>query len=151
VTTLKSGFPFTPTINGDRANIGASNQRPDVAGQPAMPQDLSCWFYTSSNPTCKALLPSATDAFLVPAQYTLGSGGRNILRSDKLVQVDLSAVKQFPITEAKRVEFRAEFFNVGNHPVFASPVTNVNQASGGQISSTANSNRILEFALKFYF
>jgi hypothetical protein len=35
--------------------------------------------------------------------------------------------------------------------VFASPVTNVNQASGGQISSTANSNRILEFALKFYF
>jgi len=151
VTTLKSGFPFTPTINGDRANIGVSSQRPNIIEQPLVPGDLSCWFYTSSNPTCKALFPNATDSMLVPAQYTLGNGGRNILRGDNLLQVDVSALKQFPITESKRLEFRAEFFNVGNHPVFAAPVTNVNQASGGQVSATANSNRIIEFALKVYF
>ena len=122
-----------------------------MVGQPFVPGDVSCWFYTSSNPSCKALFPNATDTFLVPTKYTLGTGGRNILRGDNLVQLDVSALKQFPITESKRLEFRAEFFNTGNHAVFASPVTNVNQASGGQVSATANSNRIIELALKFYF
>jgi hypothetical protein len=151
VTTLKSGLPFTPTIAGDPANIGASNQRPDITGVPFVPGDLSCWYYTSLNPQCKALFPNATNAFSVPAQYTLGTGGRDVLRAGDLIQTDLAAIKEFPFTEAKRLEFRAEFFNIANHPAFAAPVSNINQASGGQVSATSNSDRIVEFALKFYF
>ncbi len=151
VTTLKSGLPFTPVINGDRANTGVGNQRPLVVGTPFVPGNVSCWFYTSSNSACKGLYPSATDAFAIPAQFTYGNSGRNILRGDNLVQVDLSLLKQFPISETKRIEFRAEFFNLGNHPVFANPGTAINATSGGQVSSTLNSNRILEFALKMYF
>jgi Carboxypeptidase regulatory-like domain len=151
VTALKSGLPFTPTITGDRANIGVSGQRPDTIGQPFVPGNLSCWFYTSANPSCKALFPNATDAFAVPALYTLGASGRNTLRSGDLIQFDLSALKQFPITESKRLEFRGEFFNIGNHPAFQVPGTAINQSSGGQVTATLNSNRIIEFALKFYF
>jgi hypothetical protein len=60
-------------------------------------------------------------------------------------------MKEFPVTEAARLQFRAEFFNLFNHPVFALPGTNINASSGGQISSTLNSNRIMEFALRFSF
>ena len=55
------------------------------------------------------------------------------------------------INEARRLQFRAEFFNILNHPVFNSPGGNIDQGPGGQVSSTLNSNRIIEFALKFYF
>jgi hypothetical protein len=151
VTTLKSGLPFTPTIGSDRANTGAGGQRPNVLGPALVPQNIGCWFYTSANSICKSLYPSATDTFVVPAQYTIGNGGRNILRGENLAQLDVSITKQVAFTEAKRLQFRAEFFNITNHPVFALPGTNIDQGSGGQVSSTLNSNRIIEFALKFFF
>jgi hypothetical protein len=150
VSTLKSGLPFTPTVNGDIANTGAGSQRPNASG-PLMIGDVGCWFYLSSNPSCRALASGATDAFAVPAIYTYGSSGRNILRADKLLQLDVSLMKEFPFTETSRLQFRAEAFNISNHPVFNSPGTAINLASGGQVSSTLNSNRILEYALKFYF
>jgi hypothetical protein len=151
VNTLKSGLPFTPTVTGDVANTGVGSQRPNLIGKPLLVGDVSCWFYVSSNPGCRAAAPGATDAFAVPAQFTYGNSGRNILRADKLIQVDLSLMKEFPFTETKRLEFRAEFFNVANHSVFNAPATTINLASGGQVASTLNSNRILEFALKMYF
>jgi hypothetical protein len=92
-----------------------------------------------------------TDAFAVPAQFTYGNGGRNILRGDNLLQMDFSLLKDFVFSEARRLQFRAEFFNVTNHPVFANPGSLINAASGGQVSSTLNSNRIIELALKFHF
>jgi hypothetical protein len=49
------------------------------------------------------------------------------------------------------VQFRAEFFNIMNHPSFNAPGASIDQGSGGQVSSTLNSNRIIEFALKFFF
>ena len=151
ITTLKSGLPFTPTVNGDIANTGVGSQRPNVAGQSLVLRQIACWFYVASNPGCRSAAPNATDSFLVPSQYTYGNSGRNILRGDNLLQLDLSLLKEFPFTETKRLEFRAEFFNLTNHPVFNTPSTAINISSGGQISSTLNSNRILEFALKFYF
>ena len=113
--------------------------------------DVSCWFYVSSNPGCRGAAPGAADAFGVPAQFTYGNSGRNILRADKLIQVDVSLLKEFQFTETKRLELRAEFVNIANHPVFNAPAATINLASGGQVSSTLNSNRILEFALKMYF
>lgn len=151
VATLKSGLPFTPVVSGDRANTGVGGQRPQLVGSVLSPDDISCWFYTSSNAGCRALNPSATDAFAVPAQYTYGNSGRNILRADRLKQFDFTVIRDFPITEAQRLEFRAEFFNLTNHPVFNAPGTGINTSSGGQVSSTLNSNRIIEFALKYYF
>ena len=151
VTTLKSGLPFTPTIGSDRANTGAGGQRPNVIGPAFVPQTINCWFYTSANSSCKSLFPNATDSFFIPAQYTIGTGGRNILRADNLAQLDLSITKQVVFSEARRLQFRGEFFNITNHPVFNAPGTNIDQGSGGQVSSTLNSNRIIEFAVKLFF
>jgi hypothetical protein len=151
VVTLKSGLPFTPTISTDRANTGDGSERPNVIGKPFMPDNVNCWFFTSANSSCTALYPNQQSVFSVPALYTFGTGGRNILRGGDLTQVDFSLIKEFPLSEQKRLEFRAEFFNISNHPAFANPSTNIDVGSGGQVSSTENSDRIIEFALKLHF
>ncbi len=151
VATLQTGLPFTPTI-GDRANTGVGGQRPDVIGAPVMPQTVGCWFFTSANPSCTALLPNASDWFAEPPQYLrYGTGGRNILRADGLKTWDFSLFKDFKISETKYFQFRSEFFNFTNHPTFSAPSTRVDTASGGSISSTLDPARQIQLALKFYF
>jgi hypothetical protein len=152
IVTLRSGQPFTPTVSGDGANTGVSNQRPDVVGKPVTPKDPNCWFYTSSNPVCAALEPGMADTLTrPPAQVRYGTGGRNILRADGLKEFDFTLMKTFAVTESKQVEFRSEFFNILNHPTFAIPSTTINSSSGAQVSSTLNTSRIIQLALKLRF
>src|SRR5262249_39825869 len=152
IVTLRSGLPFTPTVSGDVANTGVGSQRPDTVGTPVLVKDPNCWFYISANAACTALASGVKDAFAVPpAQLRYGSAGRNILRSDGLKQVDFTVMKVFPIREQKQVEFRAEFFNLFNHPTFSAPGTNINSSSGAQVSSTLNAARIIQLALKVRF
>jgi hypothetical protein len=151
IATLQSGLPFSPTV-GDLANTGVGSQRPDVIGAPIMPDTVGCWFYTSANPACKALLPNASNWFALPPQYLrYGTGGRNILRSDGLKTWDFSLFKNFRISESRYFQFRSEFFNFTNHPTFSAPSTRVDKSSGGSISSTLNTPRQIQMALKFYF
>ena len=151
VVTMKSGLPFSPTIGQDVANVGETGQWPNRVGTPTMVDNVNCWFYVASNSSCKALAPNATSAYVVPAQYTFGNGGRNTLRAQPLAQLDLSLEKSFAVTESKKLQIRGEIFNLFNHPVFAAPGTNIDQTSGGQVSATLNSDRIIEFAMKVYF
>ncbi len=151
IVTLRTGLPFTPVINGDNANTGVSNQPPVVIGSPTYVGQPSCWFYVAANPSCVTLAPSATSAFAMPAQYTYGDGARNILRANGLKQVDFTVMKMFPITEKRFLQFRAEMFNILNHPTFAAPSTAINSASGGTVTSTLNAARIIQLALKFQF
>jgi len=63
----------------------------------------------------------------------------------------LSIFKQLPVTESKRFEFRVEMFNATNTPVWSVPITNLDSPNVGQITSTANRARQIQFGLKFYF
>ena len=133
----RSGLPFTPSISSDRANTGIS-QRPDRLGNGRLDQPtVSHWF--------------DVNAFGIPSQFTYGNSGRNILRGDGLVQVDLTLKKLFPITERSRLEFRAEAFNIANHPTFSNPNATIGSASAGIVTSTLNAGRILQGALKLSF
>lgn len=151
INTLQSGVPYTVTINTDRANTGQSGQRPDSIGPTVQPKTLSCWYFTSANPACKAQLPSQADTFLLPAQYMYGNLGRNTLRGDRLVQLDMSLNKDWKLTESKSFEFRAQVFNLTNTVSFAAPSGNENLATGGQVTATRNQPRLFEFGLKFAF
>ena len=73
------------------------------------------------------------------------------MRGDRLIQLDMSLIKNFMITEGKRVEFRAQTFNLTNTPSFSAPGGSVNLATGGSITSTRNQPRLYEFGLKFSF
>lgn len=91
----------------------------------------------------------------------IGNLGRNIFRGPFQTNWDTSFVKITRITEGTNIEFRAEFFNILNHPAFQSP-----QAAGGalgnfglvdvsagdsSILATANRPRTVQFALKLNF
>ena len=65
--------------------------------------------------------------------------------------MDFSLLKKFNLTESKIVEFRAECFNLANHPVFSAPSATINATSGGQVSSLLVPARQIQLALKFYF
>ncbi len=57
--------------------------------------------------------------------------------------------KDFPITERSKFEFRSEFINLTNTPVFNAPDNYVSPTMG-RITSTQGARQI-QFALKFLF
>ncbi len=97
---------------------------------------------------------------------TFGNAGRNIIEGPGYKEWDTSLVKQFPISENKRFEFRAEFFNVLNHvnylfgqfgaisaeptPLELNPFIPANQSNFG-FPLAARAPRQIQLALKFYF
>ncbi|HTR26909.1 MAG TPA: TonB-dependent receptor [Terriglobales bacterium] len=91
---------------------------------------------------------------------TFGNAGRNIIKGPGYKTWDTSFVKQFPITEQKRFEFRAEFFNVLNHvnylfgqfgAISAEPTPLELGQSGFGFPLAARPPRQIQLALKFYF
>ena len=138
IVVLRSGRPFTPTISRDVANTGIGAQRPNRVGSGVLAQPtLNNWFDKA--------------AFTLPATYTYGNSGADILREDWFKDLDFSLFKTFQISESARLSFRAEAFNLTNTSSFAAPGTNIDNASGGIVTSTASSPRNLQFAMKLTF
>ena len=145
VTTIQSGTPVNVTISPDRANIGISGlQRPDLVGplpsldcdtNPATREPINCYDST---------------AFALPAQFTFGNAGRNILRGPKLVNTDLSFAKTVPIGATARVQLRAEIFNVFNNVNFGNPNGVWGTANFGRIT-TAAPMRQIQLGARFLF
>ncbi len=92
-----------------------------------------------------------TKAFASPAEYTYGNVGRNSLTSDWLKDFDFSIFRDFPFGESKKIEFRADAFNLGNWPVWGVPDDTTEDPSFGRVLSTENTAREFQFALKFYW
>jgi hypothetical protein len=111
----------------------------------------TCWFFVAANPACRSAASSQADTFALPAQYTLGNAGRNILRGNRLLQFDTALFKNFKITESKSVDFRAQVYNLTNTVSFGNPGTSINLATGGQVTSTRNLPRVFEFGMKLIF
>lgn len=70
-------------------------------------------------------------AFFVPVARQ-GTLGRNALRGFGLRQIDLAVRRQFNLTETMNLQFRAEFFNLFNHPNFANPNNTLTSPFFGQ-------------------
>ena len=149
VTTYQSGAPNTVTVQVDAARIGVPSSRAEVIGNPnlaAGDRTLARWFNT--------------EAFLAPERMTpgrFGNSGRNILIGPGFSQWDVSAIKNFKLTEKARLQFRAESFNFLNHPSFTGIDTVVRFDSAGRPAQTygavtgAGPSRVLEFGMKLYF
>ena len=62
-----------------------------------------------------------------PAIGTFGTTGRNVFRDSGFRNWDVSVFKTFVFKERLTAQFRAEFFNVLNHPNFANPYSSISQ------------------------
>jgi hypothetical protein len=73
---------------------------------------------------------------------------RNAVRGPSTAEFDFSALKNVKATEKFTVQFRAEAFNIINHPNFGNPNANISNSNVGTITATSFDNRDLQFALK---
>jgi hypothetical protein len=118
IVTFSDGTPFTVgCFCGDRGQTGNSfnTWRPNVTGNPlpgGFDRTITQWFDTS--------------VFSLPPLGTLGTAGRNILRSTGQRATDFSMFKNNRITERANLQFRAEFFNLFSSPFYFPLFPNAN-------------------------
>jgi len=137
IVTLQSGQPFTPQLSIDNSGTAQYTDRPNIVGNPETgAQGPDGWFNA--------------EAFAVPRPGTFGSAGRNILSGPAFKTVDFGLSKQFSFNEQRYLQFRAEFFNLFNHPNLTLPNRFIDQPTAGKISS-AKASRQIQLALKFVF
>ena len=108
------------------------------------------------NPSC-FVSPSSP---LVGPGYGFGDTPIGFLRTMRWINMDVVLAKDIPITEKKRLQFRAEAFNVFNHMILAAPGTSIapsyanggiSYGTAGVITNIANTPRSLQLAMKFLF
>lgn len=133
ITVLETGFAFDPGLATGTSGLAA---RPDCLGSIAGPKKLSQWFNTS--------------AFVAPAFGFFGTCGTGVIRGPGDNTWNWSLYKTFPITERLKLQFRAEAFNIWNHPSFVGVDTSLGSSTYGQVNSALDP-RILEFALRLDF
>jgi hypothetical protein len=143
IWSVQTGYWFTPFGVNDSCYCqdgNANSLRPDaVAGQdpnsgPKTPQQ---WFNLN-----------AFNVDVPDGRH--GNAGRNTILGPGFNNLDLGVHKDFPITEAVRLQFRSEFFNLANHSNFSAPVTDYSNPNVGRILSTLSSREI-QLALKVIF
>ena len=98
-----------------------------------------------------AVIPLANGA---PGDATgYGNAPRNCIIGPPQKNVDFTIGKTFKLTEGQNLRFRADFFNLFNHPSFANPsATDVESPSSfTQITSVVGTPRLIQFSLKYGF
>jgi hypothetical protein len=181
---INTGIPTTAIINGDPAGLG--NGGADQFGIPnriagcdpvnhnyiggTSPSYINVSCYTLPTMSASSPLASQCAAFSgaaapppagqVYCANLLGNAGRNTVIGPKLVNLDFSATKNFPIhriSETFNVQFRTEIFNILNHSNFVppEPLTGASlfDATGallnnGFLDNLSTQPRDVQFALK---
>jgi carboxypeptidase family protein/TonB-dependent receptor-like protein len=145
IITLQTGRPFTPALlpeidnsNTGRSTLGfGANDRPNIVGSPELSHRTpDQWFNTA--------------AFAFPPFGTFGDSGRNILDGPGYESVNISLMKTTTLKEGLGLQFRAEAFNLFNHPNFDLPDNFLGSPTFGKILS-AQSPRHIQFGLRLVF
>jgi hypothetical protein len=178
VYRIQSGFVQTPYVGGiDLNNDGSAfNDRPAI-GNPGAPinsvalsndvalfagiiqegQESSTGFVTNTG----APISPANARFLVDPRVRTGLAGRNILRGPRVNRLDLSLNRRIhlPFSENTALEFRADYFNVLNHPFFGPGTGDVLDPTfndptfndGGITIGNVTGGRIGQMQIRFVF
>jgi hypothetical protein len=171
ILQARSGGPVNVTLVSGFFGLPA---RPDYTGQPVRLQNFS-WPRHSYNINAFQIEPNFNSEPGDPS--TIGNVGRNSLRGPGFVQWDFSGMKNFPVSEKTKLQFRADLFNILNHPNFGNPdggictaffpatptssaacFTNPNFGVVGQTIADENNSQVgtgtarqIQFALKLMF
>jgi len=162
IERAESGFPLFVV---DSANIGPTT----TPGPGNTGTDLNYNFFSFNRPDLigdpngKHCLPNTefnTCAFAHAPAGELGTAPRAPVYGPRFVNTDFSIMKDFPMSfrEGMKLQFRAEFFNLFNHPqFFMGGIADLGEqdisspSSFGVINQTLNNPRLIQFALRLNF
>ncbi len=157
IETLSAGLPFNISTGFDDVGYqGSGTPRPNyVGGCNIQVGAVNEWF----NPAC----------FSVQTPGTLGNLGRDVGRGPHFIDTDIALLKDTKLNETFRLQFRAEVFNLFNHPELGLPASAIftagaagactatgagcgnPNATAGRITTTVSSSRQIQFGLKLIF
>jgi Carboxypeptidase regulatory-like domain len=149
IVSLQTGIPFDVTAP-DVSDTGSNHASyADCVGNPFSGTSKSPSKFAGSNAPGTFI---NVDAFALPAVGNFGTCRPRSWHGPGIEQEDLSLFKSFPLGEARRFEFRAEFFNAFNHPSFANPAADISAPGAfGKSTATTTNPRQLQLVGKFYF
>jgi hypothetical protein len=165
VLSFRTGTAFHPLANVRRPGYLFSANRPSLGpaadNNPTGGVSLGCLGINAG----EAL--GGPDRYFDPCAFVaadpgrIGNSGRNTIIGPSVFNTDLSLQKEFVLTGEKKLQFRAEMFNLPNHPNFAPPsrVSQIARSgaagnpnpSAGQLFNTITTSRQLQFALRLTF
>jgi hypothetical protein len=129
----QSGFALSPGLG--TATRGEAI-RPDQIAPYRRAGRVDEWFDPSS--------------FAAPNYGFFGNARNGTIRGPGYTSFNVALYKTFPVTERFNVEFRAEAFNIANHPNFINVSTSLGSGNFGQVTA-AGDPRNVEFALKLTY
>ena len=149
ISSLSTGTPFTVY---DSADVSLQGSAPEISGFYSSRPDLISNPNAGQPHTANEWVSRAPFLQLNPQTQAgqFGNEGRNAVRGPGIEDADVSLFKYFNIDETRRVQFRAECFNLLNHPNFGLPVNDLESPAFGQILQ-AGSPRLMQLAVKFLF
>jgi hypothetical protein len=172
ITTFQTGFPIRITSLADNELMYSFDF--ELPGEPAQiapfhtkrPQSNGNYFFDPNSFTENASSPAFDNLGNItnlcsqnpgfgcydPALFgTLGNAKRTLCCGPHVSNTDFAILKTISLSETKRVDFRAEFFNIFNHTQFFNPDGNTSDGQQfGQVGQ-ARDPRLVQFALKFFF
>jgi len=137
--TVGSGLPWTPSYTNCSLDEDTGPCRPNLAGgyhvgitkQNGVVRYFTPVATMCDSPDitkCPGGVVTQSGPFTEPAPGTFGNIRRNSFTGPGEIKTDMSFFKSFAVTERVKAQFRAEFFNIFNHPVYG---FNVNQSGTG--------------------
>lgn len=148
IVSLQTGIPFNVSgVANKTYTAGAAGIRPNCLG--------NYFSNTTTDPSQLWIGGPGTylnpKAFAQPALGEFGNCAPRMFHGPGMENTDFSLFKRFPVGEQRRVELRAEFFNLFNHPNFSNPVGNLSSGNFGHFTGLTTDPREIQLAVKFYF
>ncbi len=148
IERASSGFPV-PLIDSNNQSGTTFNQGGNSNNYNRPNQVAGCNPYAADHSKYQWINAAC---FTAPTPGELGNAARVPVVGPDFVNSDFSLIKQFRLPRpGLGLNFRAEFFNLFNHPEYGSPVADINASGFGSVNSTVNNPRLIQLALKLSF
>lgn len=144
IVSFQSGFPIRITSSDDRELMNSSDF--ELPGEPDLIKPFRR--LDPRGPGNRAFDPSS---FAPQALGTIGSSPRSVCCGPGINNFDLSFLKETRLSEHKRLQFRAEFFNFLNHAQFSKADGNITDGADFGRVTRARDPRLIQFAMKLFF
>jgi hypothetical protein len=144
IASFQTGFPIRLTSSDDLELMNSFDF--EYPGEPDRVGTLR-----TLNPRGPGNLFFNPAVFQPQALGTIGNSPRSVCCGPGINNFDVAVLKNVAVTESKHLEFRGEFFNIGNHAQFETPDGNISDGADFGRVMLARDPRLVQFALKLIF